>query len=144
MKEPTIGQVAKVAGVGVETIRFYERQGLIERPERLESGFRRYPPGTVDRVRFVRRAKELGFTLREAAELLDLRMEPEVSCDDVRARAEAKLAAIEDKLAALARMREILGDLVAACARQGRTGPCPILAAMERETEDPGGEAKRP
>lgn len=131
MKDLTIGQVAKQAGVGVETIRFYERQGLIERPARREGGYRRYPPDAAARVRFIRRAKELGFSLKEISDLLDLRVDPAVSCQDVRARAEAKLADIEGKIAALHRMGEVLRRLVGACQVAGSTDGCPILGALE-------------
>lgn len=129
MSELTIGQVAKRAGVGVETVRFYERKGLVRQPERPEGGVRRYPAETVSRVRFVRHAKELGFSLREVAELLALRQTP--SCEDVRARAEAKIADIDRKLAALEHMRDALEGLVAQCRASGRGAGCPILQAME-------------
>jgi Hg(II)-responsive transcriptional regulator len=131
MKGFTIGQLAKQAGVGAETIRFYERQGLIERPERQEPGYRRYPADAAARVRFIRRAKELGSSLKEISELLDLRMDPAVSCEGVRALAEAKRANIEGKIAALERMGEVLRRLVGACKTAGRTGKCPILEALE-------------
>ncbi|MDW7709918.1 MAG: MerR family DNA-binding protein [Deferrisomatales bacterium] len=140
-QDPTIGQVAKAAGVGVETVRFYERKGLVARPARAERGFRRYPPETVSRVRFIRRAKKLGFTLREIAELLDLRADP--SCDEVRARAEGKLADITGKIASLERMRAVLEELVGRCRTFGTGTECPILAAMEWETEDPGGGVEK-
>ena len=87
MKDLTIGQVANAAGVNVETIRFYERREIVKQPERPPSGFRRYPPETIARVRFVRRAKDLGFSLREITELLDLRVDPHVTCEDVRVSA---------------------------------------------------------
>jgi len=88
----TIGQVAKEAGVGVETVRFYERKALIEQPPRPARGFRRYPPDVVRRIRFIQRAQGLGFTLREIGELLALRVEPATACGDVRAVAERKVA----------------------------------------------------
>ncbi|GAB4287220.1 MAG: hypothetical protein Kow0092_40310 [Deferrisomatales bacterium] len=88
----TIGRVAEAAGVGVETVRFYERKGLIEQPEKPMFGRRTYPPETVGRIRFIRRAKDLGFTLREIAELLELRVDPGKSCAEVRARAPVRHA----------------------------------------------------
>src|SRR4051812_35457550 len=94
----TVGQVAGRAGVGVETVRFYEREGLLERPSRLPSGYRQYDAGVVARLRFIRRAKELGFTLNEIGELLSLRLDPDTTAADVRRRAEGKLADIEAKI----------------------------------------------
>ena len=138
MKDLTIGQVANAAGVNVETIRFYERREIVKQPERPPSGFRRYPPETIARVRFVRRAKDLGFSLREITELLDLRVDPHVTCEDVRGRAEGKIASIEGKIATLQRMRDALGELVVACATRGKTGECPILEALEDGAETAG------
>src|SRR6266852_273541 len=91
MKPLTIGQVARQAGVGVETVRFYERQGLLEEPSRRESGYRQYPEDVVARLRFIRRAKELGFSLKEIAELIALRLDPATMCSDIKERAEAKI-----------------------------------------------------
>ena len=127
----TIGKVARFAGVGVETIRFYEREGLIERPARPSSGFRHYPEGAISRIRFVRKAKELGFTLKEIRGLLELRIDPEQSCGDVRAQAETKIADIESKIRTLRRMKKALVNLTAACDGQAQVGACPILAALE-------------
>ena len=127
----TIGKVARFAGVGVETIRFYEREGLIERPARPVSGFRHYPEGAISRIRFVRKAKELGFTLKEIRGLLELRIDPEQSCGDVRAQAETKIADIESKIRTLRRMKKALVKLTAACDGQAQVGECPILVALE-------------
>jgi len=99
METLTIGKVARLAGIGVETIRFYEREGLIEEPPRRESGYRQYPEDTVHRLRFIRRAKELGFTLKEIKELLALRIDPETTCEDIRRRANTKINDIEAKTA---------------------------------------------
>lgn len=137
MKELTIGQLANAAGVGVETVRFYERQGLIEQPPRPAAGIRRYPPETVAALRFIRRAKELGFTLPEIAELLGFCRHEAVDCAEVRQRAEAKIADIEGRMAALARMRDALGTLVVACRERGHVGECPILETLtEKNRED--------
>ncbi|NOY45520.1 MAG: MerR family DNA-binding protein [Deltaproteobacteria bacterium] len=133
----TIGQVARAAGVGVETVRFYERKGLIEQPEKPMFGRRTYPPETVARIRFIRRAKELGFTLKEIAELLELRMDPGKSCAEVRDRALAKMADIDRKIEALGRMRRALAGLASACRGRGPTTDCPILEAMEEGEHDP-------
>ncbi len=127
----TIGQVARAAGVGVETVRFYERKGLVVQPDKPMFGHRKYPAEVAARIRFIRRAKELGFTLKEVAELLELRVDPGKSCAEVRARALAKMADIGRKIETLQRMREALAGLAAACRGQGPTSDCPILEAME-------------
>src|SRR3954453_4804764 len=99
----TIGQVARRAGVGVETVRFYEREGLLEEPARRASGYRQYPEDAVARLLLIRRAKELGFTLREIKDLLALRIDPGATRADVRKRAEAKIADIEARVRYLQR-----------------------------------------
>ena len=131
MKSMTIGIVARQAGVGVETVRFYGREGLIDEPPRRESGYRQYPSETVRRIRFIRRAKELGFTLKEIKELLSLRASPKSKCADVRKRAEAKIDDIEGKMRALQRMKDALVKLTAACSGRGPVTVCPILDALE-------------
>ena len=131
MKPLTIGKVAGQAGVGVQTIRFYERKGLIDEPPRTESGYRQYPAETVSRVRFIRRAKELGFTLGEIEELLSLRASPKSRCADVRRRAEANIEDIQQKVRALGRMKKALVKLTAACSGRGPVTECPILEALE-------------
>lgn len=133
MAAMTIGKVAKQAGVGVETIRFYERERLIAQPRRRPSGYRQYDPEVVQRVRFIRRAKELGFTLREIAELLDLRVESDGHCSDVLKLATAKIADIESRIEGLRRFKQALTILTRAC-RCGRPAdPCPILQALEQD-----------
>ena len=127
----TIGRVARHAGVAVDTVRFYERQGLIAEPPRRRSGYRQYPAETIERIRFIRRAKDLGFTLEEIAELLALRSTTGRSCADVRAHATAKIARIEEKLRDLERMKGALGRLVATCTGRGSTRECPILESLE-------------
>ena len=129
----TIGQVAKEAEVGVETIRFYEREGLIAPPPRRHSGYRQYPPGTIRRVRFIRRAKELGFTLKEIGELLSLRVDPRTTCADVRAIARAKISDIEMKIAELRRIGDVLDRLARICRGKGPTSECPILDMLDEE-----------
>jgi MerR family mercuric resistance operon transcriptional regulator len=130
----TIGQLAKTARVGIETIRFYERQGLIQEPPRKESGFRQYPDEVVARLRFVHRAKELGFSLKEIKELLALRVDPDTNCADVKSRAEAKVADIEDKIETLQKMKLALVKLTRSCRSQGPISECPILAALDGES----------
>jgi len=124
--------VAKAAGVGVETVRFYERQGLFDPPPRRPSGYRQFPEEIVHRLRFIRRAKELGFSLREIRELLDLRLDPDATCADVKDRAEQKIEAIQTKLRDLQRMKRALGQLVAACDGNADVDHCPILTSLDR------------
>ena len=93
-----IGQVAHQTGVTVETVRFYEKKGLIETPLRSESGYRQYPQETTKRVRFIQHAKEVGFTLKEIDELLTMRRAPGTSCTDIKLRATQKIEAIDQKI----------------------------------------------
>src|SRR5207247_5454513 len=95
MKPLTIGQVARRVGVGVETVRFYERQGLLEEPARRASGYRQYSEQVVKRIHFIKRAQKLGFSLKEIAELLLLRVDGQTSCEEVKGRTEAKIAEVE-------------------------------------------------
>jgi MerR family mercuric resistance operon transcriptional regulator len=129
----TIGQVAKHAGVGVETVRFYERSGLLEAPVRRASGYRQYSQDVIRRIQFIKRAKDLGFSLKEIKELLALRVDPETTCSEVKARAEAKITDIDTKLRDLQRMQTALVQLAAACSGQGPTSRCPILDALEAQ-----------
>lgn len=137
METLTIGKVAKKAGVNIETIRYYERQGLIPRPSRRQSdggflGYRQYPAETVKRIQFIRHAKELGFSLKEIAELLSLRIEQGVTCGDVRKRAEAKIADIDTRIKILQRMKKALVNLTKECKGRGPVSECPILEALEK------------
>lgn len=127
----TVGQVARGAGVGVETIRFYERKGLIPEPPRRPSGYRQFPPETIGRLRFIQRAKDLGFTLKEIKELLDLRVDPYTTCPDIREKACVKLADVKDKIRALRRMERVLSVLSTACQNSDSISDCPILDALE-------------
>ena len=131
MKTLTIGKVARAAGVGVETVRFYERKGLIEEPPRLASGYRQYPQNIVRRLRFIKRAKELGFTLKEIGDLLSLRNRPDTRCADIRAEAETKITHIEQKIRDLEGMRYALRHLADTCKNQGPLDECPILKALD-------------
>ncbi len=132
MREMTIGKAARKAGVGVETIRFYERRGLIEQPPKpLEGGFRVYPDGTVERIRFIREAQELGFSLREIDELLSLRADPSTDAGAVRERAEAKRHQVTEKIAQLDRIRTALDRLIAACPGSGALRACSIMEVLE-------------
>jgi DNA-binding transcriptional MerR regulator len=131
MGRPTIAVAARRAGVGIETIRFYERRGLIARPPRpVGGGYRAYDDGLIDRVRFIREAQELGFTLAEIGELLALRADPAADCRAVRERALGRLAEVERRLARLERMRAALTRLVESCPGSGALRVCTILEAM--------------
>ncbi len=133
MADMTIGKAAQAAGAGVETLRFYERKGLIDQPPKpLSGGYRIYPSETIDRIRFIRQAQELGFSLREIEELLSLRADPSSDCTQVRARAEAKLDEVNRKVAQLARIRAGLEHVIAACPGQGALEGCSIMEALER------------
>jgi len=126
----TIGQVAKLAGIGIETIRFYEREGLIDEPPRRESGYREYSADIVTRLTFIKRAQELGFSLSEIAELLSLKLHPDASCVEVRKRAEAKVTDIEAKIRDLQRMKKSLMGLIASCVGNKPVTECPILESF--------------
>ena len=143
MTSMTIGQVAKLADVGVETIRFYEREGLIEEPPRRASGYRQYPTDTVDQLRFIRRSKELGFTLKEIKELMSLRDGGGRRRGEVRKIAEAKMQDIDQKLARLQAMRSALYGLVESCA-YGRRPTCPILEALNDPEDEPATRRRTP
>ena len=136
MKPLSIGQVARQAGVGVETVRFYERQGLLEEPQRKESGYRQYGEDVVKQLRFIRRAKELGFSLKEVAGLLALRHDPSATRSDVRGRALAKVADIEAKIRDLQRVKEALLKVTATCRGNGPAADCPILESLNRPADD--------
>ena len=131
MKPITIGIVARQAGVNVETIRFYEREALIEKPPRRGTGYRQYPQDTVARIRFIRRAKELGFSLNEIKELLELRTSTRPACVEVRRCAKDKILDIKRKVRDLQRMKKALMQLTMACEGRGPATPCPILEALE-------------
>ena len=131
MKGMTISKAARQAGVGVETIRFYERKGLITQPKTSHgTRFRLYEEDTVRRIRFIRRAQEIGFSLREIGDLLSLRADPATDCADVRQRAAAKLVEVDRKIAHLGRMRAALQQIIAACPGQGAIRACSIMDAL--------------
>jgi MerR family transcriptional regulator, copper efflux regulator len=132
----TISQLADAAGVGRETVRFYERKGLMPDPGRTASGYRRYPVASVERLRFIRKAQGLGFTLEEIGDFLDLRVDEVAACGAVEERAREKLASVAEKLAELRRMQRVLKRLVAACAAREPTSDCPILEEIEDRRHD--------
>ncbi|QKO23386.1 MerR family DNA-binding protein [Rhodoferax sp. BAB1] len=126
----TIGDLAKVAGVNVETIRFYQRKGLMPEPDRPVGSIRRYGPTNQSRLNFIKAAKRLGFSLDETAQLLQL--EDGASCAQARVKAEVKLAEVRLKLADLQRMEAALSGLILLCGAGKRNVRCPLIAAMER------------
>lgn len=131
MRTFTTGEVAEQAGVNVQTVRYYERRGLLPEPPRLGSGYRQFRPEDVSRIRFIKRAQELGFTLREIEELLDLRAEPGATSGQVKRATEEKIVEVEAKIRDLQRIRDTLAHLAEACDGHGTTQECPILEALE-------------
>ena len=129
-----IGTLAKHAGVAIDTVRYYERQGLLPAPVRLASGYRDYTDGDVARLRFIRRAKALGFTLGEIGELLALSTRRDGDMAGMKSAAQQKLADVDAKLAELQRIRQGLTDLVASCPGHGALEHCPILDALAGES----------
>ncbi len=128
-----IGEVAERGGVNLQTIRYYEREKLLPEPPRLASGYRVYPPGMVRRVRFIKRAQEIGFTLAEIRELLSLRVDRQRTRADVRAIAEAKITDIEGRIRTLQAMKSALTHLTDKCSGHGPASECPILEIIDSE-----------
>ena len=128
LSSDTIGGLAKAAGVGVETVRYYQRRGLLPQPARPHGEVRRYGEADLKRLKFIRSAQAAGFTLNEIGELIAL----DASDDRARARelAQARAAAIDEKIAELREARDALAGLATACANK-RAGPCPILKAFD-------------
>ncbi len=133
-----IGDVAAQAGVNTETLRYYERRGILRSPRRSSAGYREYPTDTVRLIRFIKRAQELGFTLDEIVELIALRQTPANRRSKVRELAAAKLASIDEKLERLTAMRDALSPLLEECACGTETVRCPILEALDDATDREG------
>lgn len=131
MSTMTIGRLAKSAGVNVDTIRYYERNGLIPAPLRRASGYREYEAADVRRLRFILRAKGLGFTLAEIGELISLSADRDI--EGVKQRAQRRLAQVEQKIDELERVRSGLRTLIDACPGHGDLERCPIIAALSEE-----------
>ncbi len=128
-----IGQVAKTAGVGIDAVRFYEREGLLAKPARRPSGYREYSPDVVVHLQFIKRAKELGFSLREIRELIALETDTKATAGDVRQLAEKRLLDIEERIRALQRMRRALRRVTEECHGGGPTSKCSILRTLSKE-----------
>lgn len=126
----TIGLLARAADVNVETIRYYQRLGLIHEPVKPPSGYRHYPADTVDRIRFIKRSQQLGFSLQEIAELLEL---GDGHCADVRQRAEQKREHIEHQIQDLQNLHKTLDDLIQACHNGNDNQPCPIVQTLAKK-----------
>ena len=126
----TISRLARLGGVNLETVRYYEREGLIPKPPRTRAGYRVFPQDSVRRLRFIKRAQELGFSLTEIQELLSLRR---TDRPKAKARAQAKIADIDHKIQTLLAMKIILDSLIDRCDRCGPMGDCPILASLDHE-----------
>lgn len=131
MVRMTIGKLAKQAGVNVDTVRFYERRGLIDEPFRTQSNYRVYPKEDVVRLRFIKKAKDLGFSLSEIKELLTIRCSPSASKADVKRQVEVKIKDIKQKITDLSRIMNALEHLAAECDGHGPISDCPILRALD-------------
>ncbi|MFP5211652.1 MAG: heavy metal-responsive transcriptional regulator [Acidobacteriota bacterium] len=133
MNKLTISQVAKQGGVNLQTIRYYERQGLLAPISRTEAGYRIYQKDTVRRLRFIKRAQELGFSLSEIKDLLYLRLDAHTTSADIRVRAQAKLADVEQKIRHLEAIQKSLSRLIKSCRGCGPAADCPILENLDGE-----------
>jgi MerR family copper efflux transcriptional regulator len=132
----TIGRLAKAAGVNIDTIRYYERHGLLPRAARRESGYREYAADDVARLLFIRRAKELGFSLTDIGELLSLSQDRRSDMRGVKRKAEERLADVEGKIEELKRVRRGLKTLIDACPGHGQLATCPIVAALSTDAAE--------
>ena len=133
MESLTTGRLARAVGVNLETVRYYERRGLLPKPPRSGSGYRLFPAEAKGRLRFIRRAQELGFSLGEIRELLSLRVAPTAKSADVRRRAQAKITDIEAKIRSLQSMKKTLRELTLTCSGCGPVRDCPILESLGAE-----------
>lgn len=134
MSTITIGKLAKKSDVNIETVRFYERKGLMPKPSRSPSGYRLYSDDDQKRLHFILLAKNHGFTLSDIKDLLELRVDPSSTCEEVKAKADHKIEAIEGKIAELQCMKRALAVLAATCHGDGPAGECPLLDAFEINT----------
>ncbi len=126
----TIGRVAKLSDVGVETIRYYEREGILEQPKRSTGTFREYPEDTIRRLHFIKRTQELGFSLAEVTELLSLRVKGRSTCAAIKERAQSKIRQVDNKIADLKRIRAALAKVKDKCEKQAPTDTCPVLESF--------------
>ncbi len=131
MKPRTIGVAAREAGVNIETIRYYQRIGLIEEPPKPDAGFRLYPESTIERIRFIQRAKALGFSLNETTRLLELE---DGRCEQTRELAESKLAVINTKIEDLSNMAAVLTEHIKCCQSNTDNQACPLISSLSSES----------
>ena len=131
MKYMTIGQLAKKAEVNIETVRYYERIGLLEDPPRTSTGYRQYTNEFLDRLHFIKTAKRIGFTLNDIQELLSLKVTSSTACDEVRSLAEEKVHEIKTKIESLTSMKSTLVKLIMSCDNNELTNNCPILQSIK-------------
>ena len=127
----TIGQVATAADVNIQTIRYYERRGLFPTPKRTAAGYRQYADEAVARLRFIKHAQDLGFSLNEVQDLLGLRVRHGAACDAVERRTRQKIEVVQQRIRDLQRMKRTLERLASACAARRPTDDCPILEVLE-------------
>jgi MerR family transcriptional regulator, copper efflux regulator len=130
MEQLTVGRLARAAGVGIETIRFYQKRGLLDQPVRRPSGYRMYDHTAVARIKFVKHAQGLGFTLKEVADLIELERDSRAQCSDLQVRANEKIELIERKISELERMRTELLRLSSACASDQPLASCELLSCL--------------
>ena len=126
----TIGKIAKKTALNVQTIRFYERAGLLEEAKRTPAGYRQFEENTVERIEFIRKAQKIGYSLEEIRELLSLSVSKENPCDRVRLMTEAKIVEINEKMRDLRELKSRLERLVGQCVAGGPEGNCPILESL--------------
>lgn len=131
-----IGEVANKSHVGVETVRFYEREGLIALPKRNVSGYRQYSESAIKQIQFIQHAKTLGFSLKEIRELIKLKSTRDARCKSIKSTAKAKIADIQEKIDALKRMKMALEPLVAQCKSSDPISDCPILNALDETANE--------
>ncbi|SHG39544.1 MerR family transcriptional regulator, mercuric resistance operon regulatory protein [Fodinibius roseus] len=130
-----IGEVARRASVNKETVRYYEKRELIPKPDRRRSGYRIFTQRHIDQIKFIKRSQELGFTLSEIQELLELRMDEDTTCSEIKSEAQEKYQDVVEKIEDLQRIKNTLVNLIDSCAGEGPKGDCPILVALEGETD---------
>jgi MerR family mercuric resistance operon transcriptional regulator len=130
-----VGEVARKASVNKETLRYYEKRKLISKPDRRRSGYRIFTQHHIDQVKFIKRAQELGFTLSEIKELLELRTDENITCSEVKNEAEIKYKDVVEKIKDLQKIKATLIELIDSCSGSGPKGKCPILDALEGESQ---------
>lgn len=137
MKNLTIGKVAKLTGIGIETIRFYERNGILLKPDRLPSGYRVYTSDAINRIMFIKEAKALGFTLEEIKELLNINEEPGADCGTIKKKALMKVEDVDKKIANLVKIKDSLIELAKQCKGKGSPlSECSFLKKFYKVDQD--------